>query len=42
MLTRTSATFHPHSLRFVRRALEYGVAVSVALLCSYWILQGRW
>jgi hypothetical protein len=23
-------------------AVEYGVAVGIALLCSYWILEGRW
>ncbi len=29
-------------LRFARRTLEYAFAISVALLCSYWIVQARW
>ena len=29
-------------IRVVRRTLEYAFAVSVALLCSYWIVQARW
>jgi hypothetical protein len=29
-------------LQAVRRSVEYGAAVGIALLCSYWILQGRW
>jgi hypothetical protein len=26
----------------LRRGIEYAVAIGAALLCSYWILQGRW
>jgi hypothetical protein len=33
---------HMRFLQAVRRSVEYGVAVGIALLCSYWILQGRW
>jgi hypothetical protein len=28
--------------RSLRRGVEYAVAIGTALLCSYWILQGRW
>ncbi|HKN59993.1 MAG TPA: hypothetical protein VJW93_02370 [Candidatus Acidoferrales bacterium] len=28
--------------RALRRSMEYAVAIGTALLCSYWILQGRW
>lgn len=31
-----------HRLRAVRLILEYGLALSAAVLCSYWILEGRW
>lgn len=27
---------------YVRHCVEYTFAVGAALLCSYWILQGRW
>jgi hypothetical protein len=27
--------------RALRRGMEYAVAIGTALLCSYWILQGR-
>ncbi|MGB0036769.1 MAG: hypothetical protein WBP79_14970 [Candidatus Acidiferrales bacterium] len=33
---------HTRFTRTARRALEYGLAVGIALLCSYWIVQGRW
>jgi hypothetical protein len=26
----------------VRRGVEYALAVGLALLSSYWIVQGRW
>lgn len=26
----------------LRRGIEYAVAVGLALLSSYWIVQGRW
>ncbi|MGD0402177.1 MAG: hypothetical protein ABSB66_03195 [Candidatus Acidiferrales bacterium] len=29
-------------MRLIRRALDYGLTVGAALLCSYWIVQGRW
>lgn len=29
-------------MRAATRILEFGVAVSAPLLCSYWILEGRW
>jgi hypothetical protein len=28
--------------RALRHGVEYAVAIGTALLCSYWILQGRW
>jgi hypothetical protein len=42
MPTTRSAALYERPLRFARRALEYAVAMSVALLCSYWIVQARW
>jgi hypothetical protein len=33
---------HMRLLRAARRAVEYSIAVGAALLCSYWIVQGRW
>ncbi|HKS68346.1 MAG TPA: hypothetical protein VJR26_13985 [Candidatus Acidoferrales bacterium] len=28
--------------RALRRGIEYAIAIGTALLCSYWIVQGRW
>jgi hypothetical protein len=33
---------HEGLRRYLRRCLEYTLAIGTALLCSYWILQGRW
>lgn len=27
---------------YSRRGLEYAFTIGIALLCSYWIMQGRW
>lgn len=37
-----SAYVYERPIRLARRTLEYAFAISVALLCSYWILQARW
>jgi hypothetical protein len=29
-------------MRLVRRAVYYALTVGAALLCSYWIISGRW
>ena len=42
MPTTRGAALYERPLRFARRALEYAVVMSVALLCSYWIVQARW
>jgi hypothetical protein len=42
MPTTRNAGLYERASDFARRALEYGVAVSAALLCSYWIVQARW
>jgi hypothetical protein len=33
---------HTRLLRATRRFVEYSLTIGAALLCSYWILQGRW
>jgi hypothetical protein len=33
---------HEALRRYLRRCLEYTFTIGTALLCSYWILQGRW
>jgi hypothetical protein len=42
MLTTSNMMFDPYSLRLARRAFKYVVVVSAGLLCSYWIVLGRW
>jgi len=42
MLPVRSIPVHPNQYSLARRALEYAFAVSMALLCSYWIVQARW
>ena len=37
-----SIALYERPLRLARRTLEYAFAISVALLCSYWIMQARW
>jgi len=32
----------PHIPKGMRRALEYAVALGIALLSAYWIVQGHW
>jgi hypothetical protein len=43
---RTPGLVSQHStqtlLENLIRGFEYAFAIGVALLCSYWILQGRW
>ncbi len=29
-------------IQILIRSLDYVLAIGIALLCSYWILQGRW
>jgi hypothetical protein len=29
-------------MKLIRRGVDYGLAVGAALLCSYWIVEGRW
>jgi hypothetical protein len=31
-----------HWMGALRRGLEYAAAIALALLSSYWIVQGRW
>jgi hypothetical protein len=33
---------HEGLRRYARRCFEYTFTIGTALLCSYWILQGRW
>jgi hypothetical protein len=42
MLIEPSTPWQTLRNRVLRRALYYGFTVAVALLCSYWILQGHW
>jgi len=36
------AASQTHGMRVLRRILDYGLAAGAALLCCYWILEGRW
>jgi hypothetical protein len=42
MLPIRSIAVSERPYRLTRRTLEYAFAISVALLCSYWIVQARW
>ena len=46
MLSQTggcmNAGEHQFAARRIRRAVEYALAIGIALLCSYWIVLGRW
>ncbi len=42
MVPSQISALYVRPLPWARRALDYAVALSAALLCSYWIVQGRW
>jgi hypothetical protein len=41
-IRNSPAYVYERPIRIVRRTLEYALAISMALLCSYWIVQARW
>jgi hypothetical protein len=42
MRSEFDAEKHKRLLRATRYIVEYSLTIGAALLCSYWILQGRW
>jgi len=42
MINELRATADLLPVRAVRLAFDFALAFSIALLCSYWIVRGRW
>lgn len=40
--TKTMGAPNRALLCYSRLGLEYAFTIGIALLCSYWIMQGRW
>jgi len=42
VLRRRNSVSGTRVMKAARRSLEYAIAIGVAILSGYWIVQGRW